>query len=354
MRIRKKSFVCLESGMPMENSAAGRECAPCPPPLLELREVSRVFEVRHGLLNVVTSEVLAVNRISLVLRRGETLGLVGESGCGKSTLGRLVVRLLPPTRGDVLLEGRSLFAKGGAGRDRNFAASLPGRLQMIFQDPFSSLNPRLPAGVSVAEPLRARGVPAAGRRRQTLDMLDMVGLAPEFAGRFPHEFSGGQRQRLAIARALITRPDLVVCDEAVSALDASIRAQVLNLLMDMRERFRLTYIFVSHDLDVVGHMSDRVAVMYLGCVVELAARDDLFARPAHPYTAALLASAPCRDVLQRGQRVLLRGEMPSPLQVPAGCPFHPRCEKRMERCRHETPSLARLDTEHEVRCHLYA
>jgi peptide/nickel transport system ATP-binding protein len=327
--------------------------APCRPPLLELREVGRVFSIRHGLLGAVTAEVRAVSEVSLSLRRGETLGLVGESGCGKSTLGRLVVRLLTPTRGEILLEGRSLFNRREERQDPDFAASLPGRLQMIFQDPFSSLNPRLPVGISVAEPLRARGVPGAERRQQTLDMLDLVGLAPEFSGRFPHEFSGGQRQRLAIARALVTRPDLVVCDEAVSALDASIRAQVLNLLMDMRERFRLTYIFVSHDLDVVGHMSDRVAVMYLGCVVEMALRDELFARAAHPYTAALLASAPRREVGTRGQRTLLRGEMPSPLQPPAGCPFHPRCERRMECCRHEAQPLVRLEAEHEVRCHLY-
>ena len=322
-----------------------------PQPLLEIREVSRVFQVRRGLLDTVQAEVWAVNRASLNVAHGETLGLVGESGCGKSTLGRLIVRLMPPTAGDILLDGHSLVRPDG---DAAFAAGLPGRLQMIFQDPFSSLNPRLPVGVSVAEPLRARNVPGTERKERTLEILSLVGLAPEHARRFPHEFSGGQRQRIAIARALVTQPDLVVCDEAVSALDASIQAQVLNLLADMRERFGLTYIFISHNLEVVGHMSDRVAVMYLGHVVETAARDQVFDAPAHPYTIALLNSAPSRDPSRRGRRTLLTGELPSPLNPPSGCPFHPRCPQVMDVCRTLMPGISHPAPDHEVRCHLYA
>lgn len=321
-------------------------------PLLAVCDVSRSFQVRQGLLGAVQAEVRAVNQVSFTVKRGETLGLVGESGCGKSTLGRLLVRLLPPTRGDILLEGHSL-TRHEESASTAFMRALPGRLQMIFQDPFSSLNPRLPIGVSVAEPLRARGVAAAERKERTLAMLDMVGLAPEYARRFPHEFSGGQRQRVAIARALITHPDLIVCDEAVSALDASIQAQILNLLAEMRERFGLTYVFISHDLEVVGHMSDTIAVMYLGHMVERAPRDALFAQPAHPYTSALLSAAPSRDFARRGQRVQLFGELPSPLNPPAGCPFHPRCPRVMDVCRHTPPPPVMRAAGHEVRCHLY-
>jgi peptide/nickel transport system ATP-binding protein len=319
--------------------------------LLDVRDVSRVFRVRRGLFDAAPAEVWAVNHVSFTVERGRTLGLVGESGCGKSTLGRLLVRLLAPTGGDILLEGHSLTRPDKA--DAAFANSLPGRLQMVFQDPFSSLNPRLPVGVSVAEPLRARGVPASERRERTLEMLGMVGLAGEYAARLPHEFSGGQRQRIAIARALITHPDVVVCDEAVSALDASIQAQVLNLLSDMRERFGLTYVFISHNLEVVGHMSDRVAVMYLGHLVELASRDRLFDAPGHPYTTALIGAAPDRDPSRRNRRSLLAGELPSPLNPPPGCPFHPRCPRVMDVCRRLTPPATLLAEDHAIRCHLY-
>jgi peptide/nickel transport system ATP-binding protein len=323
--------------------------------LLDIRDASRVFYARRGLFDAAQAEIRAVAHVSLTIARGETLGLVGESGCGKSTLGRLIVRLLAPSGGDILLDGRSLFHPPDRADKANaaFTADLPGRLQMVFQDPFSSLNPRLPVGVSVAEPLRARGVPASERRERTLEMLRLVGLAPEYAARFPHEFSGGQRQRIAIARALITHPDLVVCDEAVSALDASIQAQVLNLLADMRERFGLTYVFISHNLEVVGHMSDRVAVMYLGHVVELTARDDLFDAPGHPYTVALIGAVPDRDPARRGRRVLLAGELPSPLNPPPGCPFHPRCPRVMDVCRKTMPPPSLLGPGHTVCCHLY-
>ena len=238
-------------------------------PLLEVRHLSRGFDVRRGLFQTPAGRVLAVDDVSLSVMRGETLGLVGESGCGKSTLARLILRLVPPDSGDILFEGRSLL-------DGNVPPEVARRLQMVFQDPFSSLNPRLQVGTSIGEPLRAAGVPPEETRRRVAAMLEQVGLLPEHATRYPHEFSGGQRQRIAIARAVILHPEFIVCDEAVSALDASVQAQVLNLLKDMQQRYGFAYLFISHDLAVVGHMSDRVAVMYLGRIVEIAPRDRLF------------------------------------------------------------------------------
>lgn len=313
--------------------------------LLEFRHVSRSFEVRRGLLGASRGQVLAVDRVDLTVRRGETLGLVGESGCGKSTLARMAARLLTPSSGDVLLEGQSILTPAP-----ELAHALIGRIQMIFQDPFSSLNPRMRVGDSVGEPLR--GVSDVERRERIAKMLELVGLDPAQATRYPHEFSGGQRQRLAIARALIPHPDFVVCDEAVSALDASVQAQVLNLLHDAQDRFGLTYLFISHDLAVVGHMSDRVAVMYLGRVVELAPKSRLFTAPAHPYTQALLASAPSRAT--RGHTApQLTGELPSPLNPPSGCAFHPRCPKALPCCAERMPDSVLLAADHTVRCHLY-
>ncbi len=316
-------------------------------PLLEFRDVSRTFAVRRGVFGQHGGEVHAVTELSLSLFSGETLGLVGESGCGKSTLARMAVRLLPPSSGDILFMGRSFMDRG------NGHADVSRHLQMVFQDPFSSLNPRLRVGTSVAEPLLS-DFAGPERKRLVGEMLSRVGLRPEHASRYPHEFSGGQRQRIAIARALITRPKLVVCDEAVSALDASVQAQVLNLLKDVQEEFGLTYLFISHDLSVVGHMSDRVAVMYLGRIVEQADRDTLFGSAAHPYTRALLAAAPVHDPEGRTTRSYLQGEMPSPFAPPSGCAFHPRCPQAVPCCRELLPKLQEIETNHWVRCHLYA
>ena len=311
-------------------------------PLLALENVSRRFLVRRGWFGE-PQQLTAVDGVSLGLRRGESLGLVGESGCGKSTLGRLACGLLPPSEGRVLLEGRALPPAGAA----SWAA---GRIQMVFQDPFSSLNPRLSVRASVAEPLAARDMPSAKRRRLADEMLATVGLEGT-GGRYPHEFSGGQRQRIAVARALITRPDVVICDEPVSALDASVQAQVLNLLRDVQERFSPSYLFISHDLAVVGFICPRILVMYLGQVVEEAPRERLFAGAAHPYSQALLAAMPTGDGESRLPRIL-EGELPSPLNPPAGCRFHPRCPKAVDICRREPPAWKELAPVWRARCHL--
>ena len=303
----------------------------------------------------------AVDGVSLTLDRGRTLGLVGESGCGKSTLARMVVGLLPPSAGQVLLDGR-VFAGAGADGGASGGATAPAisraeaaqLVQMVFQDPFSSLNPRRTVGASIGEALAVAGMPGAERRAKVADMLQLVGLRPEHADRYPHEFSGGQRQRVAVARALITHPALVVCDEPVSSLDASVQAQVLNLLRDLQERMGLAYLFISHDLGVVGHMSDHVAVMYLGRVVEEAPRDVLFSAPAHPYTRALLASVPVRDPARRAEHPALSGDLPSPIAPPSGCPFHPRCPQVMDVCRSVPPGWHAVAEGQHARCHLHA
>ncbi len=315
------------------------------PSILQLDSVTREFSVRKGLF-AEQAHLLAVDTVTLDIASGETLGLVGESGCGKSTLGRMAVGLLPPSSGTVLLEGQSLY-------DKKNAASVAGHIQMVFQDPFSSLNPRLSVERSIAEPLTVQNIPKAERQERVNDMLKLVGLTAEQGKRFPHEFSGGQRQRIAVARALITDPKVLVCDEPVSALDASVQAQVLNLLREMQERFQLTSLFISHDLSVVGFMCDRIAVMYLGRLVEYATKHTLFASAAHPYTRALLASIPSLDPTEKSHIKLLSGELPSPLTPPSGCTFHPRCPQAMDVCRHETPLWTDKGQGHKVRCHLY-
>lgn len=317
------------------------------PPLLEARDVRRTFAVRRGLFDP-TRTLLAVDGVSFTLSSGESLGLVGESGCGKSTLGRLVCGLLQPDAGEILLEGRPLPPAGAASQSA-------GRIQMVFQDPAASLNPRLMARASVAEPLAARGVPRAQRREQADEALRAVGLDGT-GDRYPHTFSGGQRQRIALARALVTRPDVIVCDEPVSALDASVQAQVLNLLREVQERFRPAYLFISHDLAVVGFMCRRILVMYLGQIVEETSAEQLFAGAAHPYSQALLAAMPAgeRD-WANGQKLdtlpPLRGEPPNPLAPPAGCRFHPRCPQAQTICRCEPPPWRQLTPTWRARCH---
>lgn len=317
--------------------------------LLELKRVSREFTVRRGFFDPRPASVKAVNDVSFRLFPGETLGLVGESGCGKSTLARMAVGLLPPSSGEVLLSGRALGQWSPTER--------ASRVQMVFQDPFSSLDPRQTVGASIAEPLRLAAVAAghplsrAEYRERVRNILEQVGLQPEHIDRYPHEFSGGQRQRLAVARAIVAGPGALVCDEPVSALDASVQAQVLNLLKDMQENMGLGYLFISHDLGVIGFMSDRVAVMYLGRVVELASCDELFAHAAHPYTEALMAAAPSRDPSRRGRGMILSGEMPSPLSPPEGCAFHPRCPHARPLCREQKPPLVNINQGHAVCCH---
>lgn len=311
-------------------------------PLLELRDVSRRFAVKRGLFSEQRS-LTAVDAVSLRLFSGQSLGLVGESGCGKSTLGRLASGLLAPSEGQVLLDGKDLPSAGAS----SWAA---GQIQMVFQDPFSSLNPRLSVRASIAEPLAARSLPRAERNRLAEEMLATVGLEG-MGGRYPHEFSGGQRQRIAVARALITRPKVVVCDEPVSALDASVQAQILNLLRDVQEHFGPAYLFISHDLAVVGFLCRHIVVMYLGQVVEEAPSEQLFAGAAHPYTQALMAAMPTG---KGGGHLAapLEGELPSPLDPPQGCRFHPRCPKVQDICRREAPVWKELAPNWRARCWL--
>jgi peptide/nickel transport system ATP-binding protein/oligopeptide transport system ATP-binding protein len=318
--------------------------------LLEVHELSKHFPVSRGIIFArQVGAVKAVDGISFRVARGETLGLVGETGCGKSTTGRLVVRLLEPTGGRIVFEGRDItHASGGQLRP------LRRDVQMIFQDPYSSLNPRHTIGTIVGAPFRIQGVPTEhGVKRAVQELLELVGLNPEHYNRYPHEFSGGQRQRIGIARALALRPKLVVADEPVSALDVSISAQVINLLADLQAEFGLTYLFIAHDLSVVRHISDRVAVMYLGTIVEVGDRVGLYEHPLHPYTHALLSAVPIPDPEkeQRRERILLSGDVPSPLNPPPACRFHTRCWKAQEICRTVAPPLVSVAPNHEVACH---
>ena len=320
--------------------------------LLEVRALTKHFPIRRGWFGGVSGQVRAVDGVSFDIRRGETLGLVGESGCGKTTLGRALLRLVEPTAGSVTLGGTDITAlpKGELRAARR-------RMQIVFQDPYSSLNPRLTVGSMIGEALAihglARGAAAAER---VAALLTQVGLSPDHARRYPHEFSGGQRQRIGIARALAVEPELLVLDEPVSALDVSIQAQIVNLLQELQERLGLTYLFVAHDLSVVEHISDRVAVMYLGRIVELADAADLYADPRHPYTRSLLSAVPVPDPAHRAERIVLRGDVPSPARPSAGCRFHPRCflaeqDGHMARCQAEDPALREVAPGHWVACH---
>lgn len=325
----------------------------CGDDILRVENLQVHFPVTRGIVfKKQVGSVKAVDGVSFTLRRGETLGLVGESGCGKSTTGLALIRMLAPTGGRILFEGEDVTGFGKR-RLKDFRR----RVQMVYQDPYGSLNPRMKVSDIIGEPLDVHGV-ARDRnayRERVAELLAMVGLAPYMADRYPHEFSGGQRQRIGIARALALEPSLIVCDEPVSALDVSIQAQVVNVFMELQKRLGLTYVFIAHDLAVVRHISDRIAVMYLGRIVEIATRDELYRRPLHPYTEALLSAVPVADVEaeSRRKRVVVKGEVPSPLRPPSGCRFHPRCPMAMEKCRTEEPVLLDRGTGHVVACHLH-
>ncbi|MGQ7279601.1 ABC transporter ATP-binding protein [Brevibacillus thermoruber] len=316
-------------------------------PLLEVRGLKKYFPVKTGFWGR-EKVVRAVDGVHLTVYPGETLSIVGESGCGKSTTGRCILRLIEPTEGEILFQGRDIRALNAAG-----LRAARRDMQLVFQDPFASLNPRKTVGQILQDPLIVHGIGTpVERRKRVEEMIEIVGLTRQHLDRFPHEFSGGQRQRIGIARALILRPKLVVADEPVSALDVSIQAQILNLLKDLQREFQLTYLFISHDLSVVRHISDRVAVMYLGKVVEVADKTALYERPTHPYTQALLSAVPVPDPTREVNRIILEGDLPSPANPPSGCHFHPRCRYCMEVCRTTVPPLKEAKPGHLVACHL--
>jgi oligopeptide/dipeptide ABC transporter ATP-binding protein len=316
--------------------------------LVEVKNLVKYFPVRAGLLQRVVNHVKAVDDVSFFVRKGETLGLVGESGCGKTTVGRTMLRLIEPTSGSVVVDGQDVFSLKP--RELKLARR---EMQIIFQDPYASLDPRVPIGESIMEGLHIHRVGTPKERVEImLETLAKVGLEDYHARRYPHEFSGGQRQRIGIARALALRPRFIICDEPVSALDVSIQSQVLNILKDLQQEFGLTYLFIAHNLSVVEHVSDRVAVMYLGKMVELTTREELFRNPLHPYTKALMSAIPVPNPRMKRQRVILKGDVPSPLNPPKGCRFHPRCPVAMERCSQEEPVFKEVSSDHWVACWL--
>jgi oligopeptide/dipeptide ABC transporter ATP-binding protein len=317
-------------------------------PLLEVKNLTKYFPIKKGILSRTVGEVKAVDGVSFTLEKGKTLGLVGESGCGKTTVGRSLLRLLEPTSGEVIVNGKDLLAM-----DKEELRKMRASLQIIFQDPFSSLDPRMSVGEIIAEPIRnhLRSSRAEIKERVAY-LMDRVGLHADQMSRYPHEFSGGQRQRIGIARALALNPLLIVCDEPVSALDVSIQAQVMNLLAQLQEQMDLSYLFIAHDLSVVEHISDRVAVMYLGRIVEVASDQDLYEKPLHPYTQALLSAVPIPDPDIHKQRIILEGDVPSPLRPPSGCAFHTRCPAKEDRCSRERPELTDVGNDHLVACHM--
>lgn len=318
-------------------------------PLLKVEGLKKYYPIKGGLLGKVTETVRAVDGVSFSVNEGETLGIVGESGCGKSTTGRMAMRLIEPTAGKVFFEGKDILnlSKSEMRKTRK-------DIQMIFQDPFASLNPRQTVGRIIEEPMIVHHLGNSSERRKRVnELLELVGLSAYYAKRYPHQFSGGQRQRIGIARALAVRPKLIIADEPVSALDVSVQSQVLNLLQDLQKRFNLTYIFIAHDLSVVRHISNRVAVMYLGKIVEISDSEQLYDHPEHPYTKALLSAVPIPNPDKQTNRIILKGDVPSPAHPPSGCPFHDRCPVAMDICAKEVPKLKKMEDGRLVSCHLY-
>ena len=314
--------------------------------IIQVNELVKYFPIRGGFLQKVVAWVQAVDNVSFTIREGETVGLVGESGCGKTTIGRTMLRLVEPTSGSVMFEGTDIFKLRG-----RELKEMRRNMQIIFQDPYASLDPRSPIGESVAEGLKIHGIGNSKERHETvIEMLRKVGLEDYHARRYPHEFSGGQRQRIGIARALALRPKFIIADEPVSALDVSIQSQVLNILKDLQREFGLTYLFIAHNLSVVEHISDRVAVMYLGKMVEMAGRDELFRNPLHPYTQALMSAIPVPDPTLSRERIILQGDVPSPVNPPSGCRFHPRCPVAFDHCSVQEPPLIEVSPDHLVAC----
>jgi len=315
--------------------------------LLDVKGLKKHFPIRKGLLRRTVGWVRAVDGIDFYIRKGETLGLVGESGCGKSTTGKCILRLFNPSGGRILFDGKDITAMNG-----HELRKYRRRIQAIFQDPYSSLNPRKSVLSIVGEPMRVHGMVAVSEVKDAvLELTNKVGLRPEHLVRYPHEFSGGQRQRIGVARALALKPDLIICDEPVSALDVSIQAQVINLLDDLKKEFNLSYLFVAHDLSVVEHISDRIAVMYLGKIVETAGDTQLYSNPLHPYTQALLSAIPVLIPKRKRKRIILKGDVPSPINPPAGCRFHTRCWKRMDICSSKEPPFREIVHDHYAACH---
>lgn len=318
-------------------------------PLLEVKGLKKYFDVRGGVFSRKVGEVKAVDDVSFTVREGEIVGIVGESGCGKSTLGKSILRLIEPTEGEVIFEGLDITRLS-----QEDLRKLRCDMQMIFQDPYASLNPRHTVEKIIGEPLLVHGMKSVRERKERVkELLEVVGLSPYHASRYPHQFSGGQRQRIGIARALANHPKLIICDEPVSALDVSVQSQILNLMEDLRNEFNLTYIFISHDLSVVKHISDRVGVMYLGRMVELTEKDKLYDNPKHPYTEALLSAVPMPDPDEKRDRIILEGDLPNPSHPPAGCAFHTRCPYAMDMCKETRPQIKEVEDKHFVACHLY-
>ncbi|MEH7305247.1 ABC transporter ATP-binding protein [Neobacillus drentensis] len=319
-------------------------------PILEIKGLKKHFPIKTGFFNKVTGDVRAVDGVDFQVMPGETLGIVGESGCGKSTTGRTILRLLDPSAGEVLFNGKDL-----AKLSKEEMRQMRKDIQMVFQDPYASLNPRKTIRQILLEPLKVHGIGSSRgeRMKRVEEIIEVVGLRKEHLDRHPHDFSGGQRQRIGIARALILKPKVIIADEPVSALDVSIQSQVLNLLKDLKKEFNLTLIFISHDLSVVRHLCDRIAVMYLGRVVEIAEKKQLFTNPIHPYTRALLSAVPIANPKAKRERVILKGDLPSPANPPSGCTFHPRCPVANESCKTNIPILQDIDSGHQVSCHLF-